>query len=269
MMSRHNGDLVAHDPRPDMDGERQGKSLKRPSNFFLAFPKGARQRVASAGRMLGNDDKSPWGALIRNGWKPAAMFGYDKKRGRSMVRVSKKIDFPVGQVRRYLEPGPIVLVSSRWGGRTNIMTMGWHTVMEFTPSLVGCVISSGNYSHEMIRKSRECVINVPTTALTDTVVRIGNTSGADIDKFREFGLTAVDARDVKAPLIGECHANFECRLYDDALVKSYDFFIFEVVRAHVARSPKHPETLHYTGDGVFMVSGRIISRRSLFRPGML
>ena len=48
----------------------------------------------------------------------------------------KKADFPTSHVRRYLEPGPIVLVSSAHAGRTNIMTMGWHTVMEFTPSLV-------------------------------------------------------------------------------------------------------------------------------------
>ena len=181
----------------------------------------------------------------------------------------KKRDFPVGEIRRYLEPGPIVLVSSRWRDETNIMTMGWHTVMEFTPSLVGCVIAGGNHSFELIRKSRECVINLPTTALTDIVVGIGNTTGAEVDKFEHFGLTAQPARDVAAPLIGECHANFECRLHDDSLVRKYNFFIFEVVRAHVAPSPKHPETLHYTGDGVFVVSGRIISRRSKFRPGML
>jgi flavin reductase (DIM6/NTAB) family NADH-FMN oxidoreductase RutF len=181
----------------------------------------------------------------------------------------KKREFPVGEVRRYLEPGPIVLVSSRWRDETNIMTMGWHTVMEFTPSLVGCVIAGGNHSFGLIRKSRQCVINLPTTALTDIVVGIGNTTGAEIDKFERFGLTAEPALDVEAPLIGECHANFECRLHDDSLVRKYNFFIFEVVRAHVARSPKHPETLHYTGDGLFMVSGRIISRRSKFRPGML
>jgi flavin reductase (DIM6/NTAB) family NADH-FMN oxidoreductase RutF len=105
--------------------------------------------------------------------------------------------------------------------------------------------------------------------LTDTVVAIGNSSGAEIDKFKTFGLTAGEARDVKAPLIRECHANFECRLHDDALVRKYNFFIFEVVRAHVAVSPRHPKTLHYTGDGVFMVSGRVISRRAQFRPGML
>lgn len=186
-----------------------------------------------------------------------------------MPKLPKKTDFPVSQVRRYLEPGPIVLVSSNWKGATNIMTLGWHTILEFSPSLVGLMISGGNHSHRMIRESRECVINLPTTALTDTVVGIGNTSGVEIDKFAKFNLTAQDASEVDAPLIGECHASFECRLHDDALVEKYNFFIFEVVKAHVAASPKHPETLHYTGDGVFMVSGKIISRRSLFRPEML
>jgi flavin reductase (DIM6/NTAB) family NADH-FMN oxidoreductase RutF len=181
----------------------------------------------------------------------------------------RKRAFPVSEVRRYLEPGPIVLVSSHWRGETNIMTMGWHTVMEFTPSLVGCMIAESNHSFALILKSRECVINLPTTALTDIVVAVGNSTGAEVDKFSEFDLTAGEAREVKAPLIRECHANFECRLHDDALVRKYNFFIFEVVRAHVAVSPRHPETLHYTGDGVFMVSGRIVSRRAQFRPGML
>lgn len=181
----------------------------------------------------------------------------------------KKIDFPVAQARRYLEPGPIVLVSSAWRGERNIMTMGWHTVMEFAPSLVGCVIASGNHSFGLVRRSGECVINVPTTALTDTAVGIGNCSGATVDKFEKFGLTAVPAHKVKAPLIAQCHASFECRLKDDRLVDDYDFFIFEIVKAHVAPRPKYPRTLHYTGDGVFMVAGKIISRRSLFRPDML
>lgn len=186
-----------------------------------------------------------------------------------MPKESSKRDFPVGQVRRYLEPGPIVLISSCWQEKTNIMTLGWHTVLEFSPSLVGLMISAGNHSFRMIRESGECVINLPTTELTDTVVGIGNTSGAEIDKFEKFGLTAVKASEVDAPLIRECHASFECRLREDALVDRYNFFIFEVVKAHAAASPKHPETLHYTGDGVFMVSGKIISRRSLFKPEML
>lgn len=186
-----------------------------------------------------------------------------------MKKFPSKRNFPVENIRRYLEPGPIVLVSSAWKGRRNIMTMGWHTVMEFSPSLLGCIISSANHSFDMVRRSRECVINLPTTALTDAVVGIGNSSGADIDKFAHFGLTAAKASKVDAPLVRECHANFECRLADDKLVKKYNFFIWEVVHAQVAVSPKHPQTLHYTGDGVFMVAGKTISRRSQFLPEML
>ncbi len=186
-----------------------------------------------------------------------------------MAKPIKKSDFPVHGVRRYLEPGPIVLVSSKWRGRTNVMTLGWHTVLEFTPSLIGLMISGGNHSHDMIRRSKECVVNLPTTALTDVAVGIGNTSGAEVDKFEKFGLTVAQGSEVEAPLIRECHANFECRRHDAALGSRDNFVIFEVVKAHVASRPRHPETLHYTGDGVFMVAGRIVSRRSLFRPGML
>ncbi|MFC3283362.1 flavin reductase [Litchfieldella rifensis] len=84
-----------------------------------------------------------------------------------------------------------------------------------------------------------------------------------------FGLTAEKAEQVEAPLIRECHAHFECRLFDDTLMERYDFFIREVVSARAAVSPAYPETLHYTGDGVFMVAGEIISRRARFLPEML
>ncbi len=186
-----------------------------------------------------------------------------------MTRRYDKIDLPVSQSRRYLEPGPIVLVTSALGEARNIMTLGWHTVMEFTPSLVGCVIAAGNHSFGLVRRSGECVINLPTAALLDQVVGVGNSSGAEIDKFAAFALTPEKAQRVRAPLIRECHANFECKLSDGTLIDKYNFFIFEIVKAHVAPSPRHPKTLHYTGDGVFMVAGKIVSRRAKFRPELL
>ena len=183
-----------------------------------------------------------------------------------MARYRKK-DFPVSDVRRFLEPGPIVLVSSRWKGETNIMTMGWHTVMGFEPSLVGCYIWDANHSFEMVRKSRECVINVPTVDLAPAVVGIGNSSGRDTDKFERFGLTAARASKVRAPLIEECYANFECRLYDTRLIRKYSLFVLEVVKAHVAASPKFPKTLHYRGDGLFMLAGPTVANyRKRFKP---
>ena len=182
-----------------------------------------------------------------------------------MTSMPRKQALPLDQVRRYLEPGPVVLVSSAWQGERDVMVMAWHTVMEFSPSLVGCVISSANHSYKLIRASGECVINLPTTALAEQVLGVGSTSGADVDKFARFGLTPEPAELVGAPAISECHAQFECRLHDDSLVDKYDFFIWEVVAARAAPRPRHPETLHYKGDGVFMVSGQIVHRR---RPGL-
>jgi flavin reductase (DIM6/NTAB) family NADH-FMN oxidoreductase RutF len=183
-----------------------------------------------------------------------------------MKKNYKKADLPVEKIRKFLEPGPIVLVSSSWKGKNNIMTMGWHTVMEFSPSLIGCLISSGNYSYEMIKKSGECVINIPTADLLEEVIGIGNSSGADTDKFSRFALTAEKA---KAPLIKECYANFECKISDSHLLPQYNFFILEVVKAHAATSPKYPQTVHYRGEGVFMISGKNIALPEKFKPEML
>jgi flavin reductase (DIM6/NTAB) family NADH-FMN oxidoreductase RutF len=69
-----------------------------------------------------------------------------------MKKYNKK-DFSVSEIRKYLEPGPIVLVSSKYKGETNVMTMGWHTVLEFTPSLIGCMITAANHSFDLIKKS--------------------------------------------------------------------------------------------------------------------
>jgi flavin reductase (DIM6/NTAB) family NADH-FMN oxidoreductase RutF len=74
---------------------------------------------------------------------------------------------------------------------------------------------------------------------------------------------------VGAPLIRECYANFECRLHDAKLIRRYGIFVWEVVKAHVARSPKNPRTVHYRGDAEFMVAGDAVKRPKLFRPGNL
>jgi flavin reductase (DIM6/NTAB) family NADH-FMN oxidoreductase RutF len=181
-----------------------------------------------------------------------------------MPKRAKK-DFPVAKVRRFLEPGPVVLVSSTYKGERDIMTMGWHMIMEFSPSLVGCFIWDQNHSFNLIRRSKECVINLPTFDMVNTIIGIGNSHGPAPDKFAQFNLTAAQASKVDAPLIAECYANFECKLIDASLIKRYSLFVFEVVKAHVATSPRYPTTVHYRGDGVFMISGRNVSYRKQFK----
>jgi flavin reductase (DIM6/NTAB) family NADH-FMN oxidoreductase RutF len=138
-------------------------------------------------------------------------------------------------------------------------------MLGFSPALVGCFIWDQNHSFSLIRRSRQCVINVPTFDMVETVIAVGNCHGPDPDKFEEFGLTPVAASKVAAPLIAECYASFECELVDTSLINKYSLFIFEVVKAHVASSPRYPTTVHYRGDGVFMVAGRSVSYRNRFK----
>ena len=65
--------------------------------------------------------------------------------------------------------------------------------------------------------------------------------------------------------VRERYANFECRLYDGSQISKHGLFIWEVVKAHVATSPKYPETVHYRSEGVFMISSRDDSRRARFK----
>lgn len=166
--------------------------------------------------------------------------------------------FPLSKVYQLLEPGPVVLLTTARKGRTNVMTMSWHTMMEFEAPLVGCVVSDRNYSFAALKATRECAINIPTREIADKVVGCGNVSGRDTDKFARFGLTAVSATRIAAPLVDECYANLECRVVDTRMVAKYCFFVLEVVAAQADPSRKAPRTIHHRGYGTFAVAGSTI-----------
>ena len=172
--------------------------------------------------------------------------------------MSKK-SFPLSRVYGLLEPGPVVMVTTAGKLRPNIMTMSWHTMIDFHPPMVGCVISNRNYTFEILKTTRNCAINIPTAELAEKVVGCGNTSGRSIDKFRVFGLTPAVSSHVKAPLIDECYANLECRVVDAGMVAKYNFFILEVLKAWIDSSRKDPRTIHHRGRGVFMIAGETLA----------
>lgn len=171
-------------------------------------------------------------------------------------------DFPLSEVYRLLEPGPVVLLSTADKGRANVMAMSWHMMVEFTPPLVACVVSGNDFSFTALTATGQCVIAIPTVELAETVVAVGNSSGRDTDKFAAFGLSALPAKMVAAPLVGECFANLECRVADDTLVERYNLFVLEVVKAWIDPAQPEPRTIHHRGYGKFVVDGETITLAS-------
>ena len=170
----------------------------------------------------------------------------------------KKKPLALSRVYRLIETGPVVLLTTSRKGRPNVMPMSWHTMIDFDPPIVGCVVSDRNYSFQTLKTTRECVINIPTVELAAKVVQCGNSSGRTVDKLAAFHLTPVAAAHVQAPLIDECYVGLECRVIDTRVVPRYGFFILQVVKAWIDSSRKSPRTIHHCGRGSFMVAGRTI-----------
>jgi flavin reductase (DIM6/NTAB) family NADH-FMN oxidoreductase RutF len=159
-----------------------------------------------------------------------------------------------------MESGPVVLITTNDGKKDNVMTISWTMVLDFTP-VFAITTGEWNYSFTALRKTKECVISIPTVEMLDTVVGIGTCSGADTDKFAKFKLTPVKGRKVKAPLIKECLANIECNVVD--IVKKHNIVVLEAVVAYFDTLRKEKRTVHAVGDGTFIVDGRKLSRKKM------
>lgn len=92
---------------------------------------------------------------------------------------------------------------------------------------------------------------------------MGTCSGADTDNFTKFKLTRLKAKYVRAPIIKECLANFECRVVD--IVTQYNIVVLEGVAAYFDSTREEKKTLHAVGDGTFIVDGRNIDRKKMMQ----
>lgn len=170
--------------------------------------------------------------------------------------------YPLERAFTLIEPGPVVLVTTNDGEKNNVMTITWTMVRGFSAEFA---ITTGpwNHSYAALEASRDCVIAIPAVDMIDTVIGIGTCSGRDTDKFRRFRLTALPARHVRAPLIGDCLANIECRVVD--IIERHSIVLLEGVAAYFDAGRKEQRMLHAVGDGTFVVDGHRIDRREMMR----
>jgi len=161
-----------------------------------------------------------------------------------------------------MEPGPVVFITTNDGEKSNIMTISWTMVMDFTP-IFAITTGAWNYSYTALQESCECVIAIPTVEMIDQVVGVGTCSGVDTDKFEKFGLTPVKGEMVRAPLIKECLANIECKVVD--IVEEHNIVVLEGIAAYFDSSRKEKRTLHAVGDGTFIVDGEKLDRKEMMR----
>ena len=132
-----------------------------------------------------------------------------------------------------LYPLPVVMVSmADKNGKNNIITIGWAGTICTNPPMVSISVRPERYSYPILKETGEFVINLTTKELTFATDYCGVKSGKDVDKFAEMKLTALPAKEVKAPLIGESPVNIECKVREILPLGSHHMFLADVVAVH-------------------------------------
>ncbi|UCE12908.1 MAG: flavin reductase family protein [Candidatus Heimdallarchaeota archaeon] len=131
---------------------------------------------------------------------------------------------------------PVVLVSCTDGERENIITIAWTGVICSRPPLISVSIRPSRFSHDLILKSKEFVLNIPTPEHLTQSELCGTKSGREMEKWRECGFTPEEAKSVSASLIKECPINIECKVVKILKdIGTHTVFIGEVQAVHVDR----------------------------------
>lgn len=136
-----------------------------------------------------------------------------------------------------LYPVPSVMVScKRENERANIITVAWAGTICSDPAMVSISVRPERYSHDIIEKTGEFVINLVNEKLVRACDWCGVRSGAEYDKFREMGLKEYYSEFSKVPAIDESPVNIYCRVTEVKRLGSHDMFIAEVTGVTVDES---------------------------------
>ena len=133
-----------------------------------------------------------------------------------------------------LYPVPAVMVTVGDGKDiSNIVTIAWTGTINSDPAMVSISVRKSRYSHELLCKNGEFVINLISKELTYAMDYCGVKSGRDIDNFAETKLTKGEAKTVSVPIIVESPVNIECKVTQVLELGSHDMFLAEVTAVQV------------------------------------
>jgi len=140
-------------------------------------------------------------------------------------------------------PAPLLLVTAAHGAQQNVQVAirGMQLNEHGPPSLV-IGVGPTNFTYTLIAESGEFGVNIPSTRLAHIVDRArelakARVGGDAVDKFEALGVRPRPAGIIRAPLIEDCAASFECRV-DRIVDVAADHAI---VVGMILRLERHPE----------------------------
>jgi len=174
----------------------------------------------------------------------------------------------VKNANRLVNTGCVVLVTSKYENKTNIITLAWQSPLSHNPMLLGIAVANVHLSNELIKKSKEFVINVPNHNLIKQTHACGSVSGRKVDKFKENNLSMKQSNNISTPGIKECIVNIECRVEKTIEIGDHTLFVGRTLCAKVEenlfdfdnacwRILPETELLHHLGKNFYITPNKL------------
>ncbi len=171
-----------------------------------------------------------------------------------------KKQIPIEQAHRLLGPGPAVLVTALARGRHSIMPAAWVTPVNMRPPMIAIAINQAHFTAELIQRSEQFGLSIPSVELLKQVRYCGSVSGRDADKWVQTGLHQAEPHQIDTPLVEECLAHIECAVAQAIDLPDHTVFIGEVLYAAVEEGifeerwlleGKEAKPLHHLGGSFY------------------
>jgi flavin reductase (DIM6/NTAB) family NADH-FMN oxidoreductase RutF len=157
----------------------------------------------------------------------------------------KEVSFSEAMRKKY--PEWVVLITTiDEHGKPDVMPAGWAMIASHQPPMFAISVGHGRYTHELIRSQKEFVVAFPGPGSEKAIEDTGSSSGRNIDKFEEFELKSLKAREVKPPLLLGCIVNLECKLEGELEAGDHTIFLGKVVAAYIDEEI-HARLLNFSG----------------------
>ncbi|MFP6561549.1 flavin reductase family protein [Paraburkholderia sp. B3] len=182
-----------------------------------------------------------------------------------MTTNSFRENVDLARCTRLLNHGPVTIITSQHGGRSNVMAASWAMPLDFDPPKVVVVIDSRTLTRKLVEESGVFGLQLPGVAFAQQTLAVGTSNGVELDKFAAFKLETFRGQKIDVPMLAACTAWMECKVIPDES-RRHDLILAEVVAAYADRrvysnnrwhfdAAPDLRTCHYVAGGTFFATG--------------
>ncbi len=156
------------------------------------------------------------------------------------------------RVSHLIKPRTIFLITSHAEGEDNVATFSFVMPVSFSPKIVCFSIAPSRHTYSLLKKNKECVLNIVTPEMEDIMWYCGTHTGREEDKFKEKNIDTEKSDEVKPLRIKKSPVQIGCRIKEFLKSGDHTLVLCKVVEEHVKKQ-EYETMMHISGKETIIV----------------